>query len=187
LEKLKQNLNNQNTLKIVTTAMLIALGVLLPHIFHFIGQTAGQMFIPMHLPIIVCGFLCGKILGAFCGLVTPYISTLIRGLPPAFPAAFTMSIELAILGAICGFAANRKFRIQWIFVIMISAMILARAASGIITAIIFGARGNPYSFNAFFNAHFVASAVGIAIQLVIIPSVLILLKKTGVLKKYGYT
>ena len=43
-----------NIKNIVKGALFIALGVLIPQIFHSIG--AGPMFLPMHIPVLLAGF-----------------------------------------------------------------------------------------------------------------------------------
>lgn len=53
----------QNVMKKPTTrdlilaALFVALGLLLPVMFHAIG--AGPVMLPMHIPVLLCGFICG--------------------------------------------------------------------------------------------------------------------------------
>ena len=46
------------TKKLVSCALCIAIGVLLPMTFHVIPN-GGSVFLPMHIPILICGLFCG--------------------------------------------------------------------------------------------------------------------------------
>ena len=52
----------------VMTAMCIALGVVLPIMFHSV-ENAGSIFCPMHIPVLICGLICGWKYGFFVGLI----------------------------------------------------------------------------------------------------------------------
>ena len=61
----KEKTLNSGIQKLCLTSMLIAVGVLLPQVFHLIGgSAAGGIFLPMHISVIVTGFLidikCGR-------------------------------------------------------------------------------------------------------------------------------
>ena len=60
----------RSTKNLVFTALCIAIGLLLPSVFHLFG--AGSQLLPMHLPVLLCGFLCGVLelctYGALTGL-----------------------------------------------------------------------------------------------------------------------
>ena len=62
-------MNRLTTKNLALTALCLALGLLLPLLFHAIGS--GSVFLPMHIPVLLCGFLCGWQYGAACGLLTP--------------------------------------------------------------------------------------------------------------------
>ena len=62
---------NSITRKLVSCALCIALGVLLPMAFHVIPN-AGSIFLPMHIPVLVCGLFCGWPYGLACGILTPF-------------------------------------------------------------------------------------------------------------------
>ena len=63
---------NSITKKLVSCALCIALGVLLPMAFHVIPN-AGSIFLPMHIPVLICGLFCGWPYGLACGILTPFI------------------------------------------------------------------------------------------------------------------
>ena len=59
------------TKKLVSCALCIAIGVLLPMAFHAIPN-AGSIFLPMHIPVLICGLFCGAPYGLACGMITPW-------------------------------------------------------------------------------------------------------------------
>ena len=61
------------TKKLVSCALCIAIGVLLPMAFHVIPN-AGSIFLPMHIPVLICGLFCGAPYGLACGMITPFLS-----------------------------------------------------------------------------------------------------------------
>ena len=62
-----------HTKKIVFAAIMVAVGILLPMVFHAIPN-AGSVFAPMHLPVLVAGFICGPLYGILVGLICPLLS-----------------------------------------------------------------------------------------------------------------
>ena len=90
------------TRNLTYAALLIALGLLMPQVFHMIGgQQAGGLFLPMHIPVLMAGLLLGPAYGAAVGVVTPLLSFLISGMPPLAKLPF-MVIELAAYGFASG-------------------------------------------------------------------------------------
>ena len=64
--------------QITGSALLAAVGVLLPQVFHMIGGTVtGAMFLPMHIPVLLAGMLYGPMCGASVGVLAPTLSFLI--------------------------------------------------------------------------------------------------------------
>ena len=55
-----------NTKKMVLSALLLALGMILPMLTMQI-PTIGNMLLPMHIPVLLCGFICGAPYGAMIG------------------------------------------------------------------------------------------------------------------------
>ena len=91
---------NSITRKLVSCALCIALGVLLPMAFHVIPN-AGSVFLPMHIPVLICGLFCGWPYGLACGILTPFISSVTTGMPPAMMLP-QMMVELAVYGLVAG-------------------------------------------------------------------------------------
>ena len=84
----------QSVKKIVYGGLLIAIGVILPQLFHIFGQSAGQTFLPMHIPVILAGMLIGPVWGLGVAVIVPILSSLITGMPPV-PMLYFMLFELA--------------------------------------------------------------------------------------------
>ena len=69
---------------LVSGSFLIALGVIVPTIFHMTG-VGGTIFLPMHIPVLFAGVILGPGLAALVGVLCPLISHLLTGMPPSAP------------------------------------------------------------------------------------------------------
>ena len=164
----------------VMTAMCIALGVVLPIMFHSV-ENAGSIFCPMHIPVLICGLICGWQYGLVCGIVTPVVSTLLTGMPPMaiLPA---MMIELAVYGLITSVMmrfVKTKNRYADLYISLIVAMLVGRVINGVVKAIMLA--GGDYSIAVWATASFVTCLPAIAIQLVLIPNLIHILTKAKIL------
>jgi len=165
------------TKKLVITAMFIAIGIVLPLAFHTIPQ-AGRIFLPMHIPILLCGLIIGFPYGLACGIITPLLSSLITGMPPAamLPA---MVCELAAYGTVSSIImrfAPVKNLFARTYISLICAMLVGRILFGVLNALIFSV-GN-YSMQMWLTAAFITALPGVAIQIVIIPVIVLALQKS---------
>ena len=169
---------NSKTRQLVLTALLIALGVVLPQAFHMIPN-AGSIFLPMHIPVLVCGFVTGPVYGLACGILTPLLSHLLFNMPPT-PVLPGMLCELAMYGLVSGLL-NRCLTIEnktlKIYAVLIGAMLAGRVTYGILNALVF--QSATYSFAAWISAAFVTALPGIIIQLILIPLLISRLAKAG--------
>lgn len=166
--------------RLVLTAIHIALCVVLPIAFHSI-PSGGAIFCPMHIPVLLCGMLCGPYYGLLCGALGPLLSALLTSMPAAaiLPA---MLLELAVYGFASGLLLRRlrlKSPLLKLYTALIAAMLLGRVFSGIAKAFIFSV-GN-YSLQIWLTASFITALPGIAIQLALIPSLLMGLKRAGLI------
>jgi niacin transporter len=165
-----------STKNMVITALLIAIGIVLPMAFHTVPQ-AGRIFLPMHIPILICGLICGIPFGIAAGIITPILSHLFTGMPPAvfLPA---MILELAAYGAssalLMQFLPVKNLYART-YISLIGAMLFGRVFFGIMNALIFSV--GEYSMQMWLTAAFVTALPGIAIQIVIIPAIIIALQK----------
>ncbi|MGI6248951.1 MAG: ECF transporter S component [Acutalibacteraceae bacterium] len=172
----------QKTLKMAITALCIAVGVVLPIIFHSLPD-GGRIFLPMHIPVLVCGLVCGMQYGLECGLLTPLLSFLLTGMPPAAILP-SMMCELAVYGLVAGALytlIKTNIRPLDIYLSLIGAMLSGRVVYGLLSALVFKVEG--YSLKVWMTAMFVRAWPGIAIQLVLIPILILALQKARLIKK----
>lgn len=155
------------TKELSRAGLFLALGLIIPYIFHMLGGMAGQIFLPMHLPVILCGFLLGGRYGLIVGIITPLLNSLLTGMPPIYPTGVAMAFELGTYGLISGYLYKRK-RIN-MFISLISAMLLGRLVSGAVNYILLSMMGKKYMLEVFLASSFITPIWGILIQLILIP------------------
>lgn len=165
-----------NLTKYVTTAVCIALCVVLPMALHAIPN-AGTLLSPMHLPVLLCGLVCGWPMGLLCGLAGPLLSCLITSMPsPAYLP--TMMLELAIYGLVTGLmmrVIHTGKLMADLYISLLTAMLAGRVITGVARALIFAA--GTYSWKAWATGYFVSSFPGIILQLLLIPTLYLALRK----------
>lgn len=99
------------TWMITGTALLLALGVMLPLVFHAF-PLGGRIFLPMHIPAFIAGLVLGPVSGLIVGAGSPVLSALVTGRPPVYYMV-PMVFELATYGVVAGLlrpALERAFR-----------------------------------------------------------------------------
>ncbi|HHU31920.1 MAG: ECF transporter S component [Zhaonellaceae bacterium] len=160
---------NFRTKDLAEGAIFLALGLLIPYIFHATG-IPGQVFLPMHIPVLLCGFMVGHPYGLIVGFITPLLNAFLTGMPPIYPTAVAMSFELATYGLVAGWLY--RSRGLNLFVSLIISMVLGRVVSGMANFILLGLAGQKYGFQAFLMSAFVKAFWGIIIQLIVIPVVI---------------
>lgn len=167
--------------KTVLSAMFLAIGLVLPLLTGQIKEV-GDSLLPMHLPVMLCGLICGYKYGAVVGLIMPFLRSVIFGMPPMYPNAVWMALELATYGLIIGLVyKNRKSdKILWVYASLITAMLSGRVVWGLSKVILLGVKGSTFTFSAFIVGGFVDAFLGIVLQLILIPSAMMILKKIKV-------
>lgn len=166
------------TINMILSALFIALGIVLPMAFHSLGM-AGTIFLPMHIPVLLCGFICGWRYGVLAGIITPLLSSIFTGMPPLYPVGVSMCIELATYGGIAGFLSSKTSTI----VSLIGAMLVGRVAAALANIVLLSLAGNSFVLQAFLTSTFVTALPGILIQLILIPAIMLGLKKSNILNK----
>ena len=176
---MKQTATKKHIQNLVTAAMLMAVGIVLPF---FTGQVPqiGNMLLPMHLPVLVCGLICGWQYGGIVGFILPLLRYALFGTPP-MPNGIAMAFELAAYGAIAGFLYNRS---KWQCIValyrsLLIAMIGGRVIWGIVRLLMLGVAGNAFTWQMFMAGAFLNAIPGIILQLVFIPALMVALNKTG--------
>lgn len=167
--------------KIVLSGACLALCMVLPFLT---GQipTIGKALSPMHIPVLLCGFLCGWPYGLVVGFLAPLLRFSLFGMPPLFPTGLGMAFELAAYGAFCGFLYRKlPDKPQYIYVSLLSAMLAGRVVWGIAQVILLGIAGSPFTFSAFLAGAFINAVPGIICHIVLIPPIVMALKKAGLI------
>ncbi len=177
-------MNNAKIKRLTTSAMFLAMGILLPQVFHIAGGSmSGKIFLPMHIPTLLCGFVCGPFWAGAVGFVCPLLSSAITGMPEMFPQGISQMGEMLVYGAVSGavshYLMKNKGTLLNVYVSLISAMICGRIVSGIIKYLLLIPTANPLTWKAFIGAAVITSWPGIVIQLVIIPIIVAVIKKIG--------
>lgn len=192
---MKTKQNPFNTLNIVTTAMLCALGVILASALHALGgQKIAALFSLMHLPVFLAGMLCGQWLGLICGVLSPLMSFLSTGgARPPFPnQLIPMIFELAVYGFLTGllkkvFLKNIKINVLSSILALVVSMVAGRIVAAFVSAIFLTATNElSYFVNLGVSmlGKFTSTWPGVIVQLTLIPAILFALQKSGVMLKY---
>lgn len=173
-------MKDRKLLKLVLSAMFLAMGLVLPFLTGQIQQI-GSMLLPMHLPVMICGLVCGWQYGLGVGLVLPLMRCGIFGMPVLFPNAIAMAFELAAYGFISGYLySHAKWHcIKSLYRCIIAAMLGGRIVWGVVMTFIMGfGSGGGFTFAAFLSGAFLNAVPGIILQLILIPAIMLALDKT---------
>ena len=159
-------------------AMLLAVGYVLPLLTGQIREI-GNMLLPMHIPVMLTGLLCGARYGFAVGLIMPVTRSLIFGMPAMFPNAVGMSAELATYGLVIGllYASSRHKCIFALYRSLIISRLVGRAAWGLVMTALLGFFADGFTLAAFLSGAFLNALPGIAVQLVLIPAVMLLARR----------
>ena len=163
--------------KLTYSALFLALAFVLPFLTGQIPQL-GSMLCPMHLPVLLCGFICGGPWGAIVGAIAPLLRSVTLGMPPMFPTAACMAVELAVYGLVAGllYKVLPKKKAS-IYIALIIAMIAGRAAWGVAMFSALGFDTTSFGIQAVIASTVTGSIPGIILQLVLIPVIVMAVKK----------
>ncbi len=154
--------------KLTLSAMFLALAFIMPFLTGQIPQI-GAMLCPMHIPVLLCGFFCGAPWGLAVGLLAPILRSM-TGMPPLFPVAFCMMFELATYGFVAGLLHDKlPKRKGWVYVSLISAMIVGRLVWGVAMFSCMGFDVTKFGFSAFLAGAVINAIPGIVIQIILVP------------------
>lgn len=170
-----------NVKKLAVTAMLFAVGMVLPF---FIGQipAIGKMLLPMHIPVLLCGFIVGWQYGALIGFLLPIVRGLVFGMPPLYPNAVAMAFEMAAYGFVSGYLYSHA---RWqctkmLYISLVTAMLAGRLVWAFAEVILLGIGGNTFTWEMFATGAFLNAIPGIIVQLVLIPLIMVALRRAKV-------
>jgi thiamine transporter ThiT len=175
-------MKNKNLKKLIFSAIFLALGFILPM---FIGQipTIGKMLLPMHIPVFLCAMICDYKYGAIIGFILPILRSLLFSVPVMYPTAIAVAFEMSVYGLITGliFGVCKKKNLISIYSSMLPAMLLGRIVRCVAEIILLNLKGNNFVWQTFASTTILSSLPGIILQLVLIPAVVLTLKKAKVI------
>ena len=160
-------------------SMFLALAFVMPFLTGQIPQI-GSMLCPMHIPVILCGYICGAPWGLAVGFIAPLLRSFTLGMPPLFPTALSMAFELAAYGLLSGILYRRlpKNKIN-VYASLVVSMIAGRLVWGFVQLCCVGFDVSRFNLAAFWTGAVANAIPGIAIQLVLIPVLVIVLEKAN--------
>lgn len=163
--------------KLILSALFLALCMVLPFITGQVPQF-GNMLSPMHIPVLLCGFVCGPLYAVVVGAIAPVLRFFLFGMPPLFPTGTAMAFELACYGAVSGIL-HRTFprKYGFIYVSLVVSMLAGRLVWGAVQMVLLLATGGAFTFNMFLVGAFVNAWPGIILHILIIPPIVIALKR----------
>ncbi|MBE6625340.1 MAG: nickel-dependent lactate racemase [Ruminococcaceae bacterium] len=176
-------MQNKRLHKIVTSALFLALGIVLPLITGQIKEI-GDSLLPMHIVVMLCGLICGAPYGLIVGLILPFLRSLIFSMPPLYPNAIWMALELATYGFVIGifWSLSKKKTTPYLLASLGIAQISGRIVWGIAKAILLGVGGKSFTIKAFIVGGFLDALPGIILQALLIPTIISLIKRKEITK-----
>ncbi len=166
-----------NVKQLVLSAMFLGIAYVLPYLTG--NMLLGGMLLPMHIPVLLCGFVCGWPWGLAVGFIAPLLRSVLIGMPPMMPTALAMAFELAAYGMFAGMVYNalQKTTVN-VYVSLIVSMLLGRVVWGVITFALYALfMTNAFTLPMFFAGAFVNAWPGIVVQLVLIPVLVLALRR----------
>lgn len=170
---------NKSLLNIVLSAMFLAIALILPFLTGQIKEF-GSMLLPMHIPVMLCGLVCGWQYGLTIGLIAPILRSALFAMPVMFPTAIAMAFELATYGFVIGilFQKARWKCIKSLYRCLIISMVAGRVVWGIVQCILLGLGENGFTISMFVAGAITKAIPGVILQLMLIPTVMLMLGKT---------
>lgn len=184
----KSNSSKITAKNLTAAAICLTLCMILPI---FTGQIPhiGMALAPMHIPVLLCGFITGPAYAMIVGFAAPLLRMMTFGMPPPF-MAITMCFELAAYGAISGLLYNAfKKKIIFIYLSLVIAMLFGRIVWGLAAWQLIKTPFFPtlppgitagFGWSEFFTAAFVSAIPGIILHIILIPVLVMALRKARV-------
>lgn len=165
-----------STKKLTMSAMIVAIGIILPILIRMIPN-GGVLFSPMHIAPLLAGLAVGPVYGVVVGVLCPILNSMISGMPQGL-TLIAMCFELPTYGLVSGLLMialkDKNSKIQ-VYTSLVIAMLVGRIVGGIVQAILLGAQN--YSLKIWATSYFVSTAPAIVIHIILIPIVYFALKK----------
>lgn len=180
LERKKIAVKTKITIKTLISTALIAASVISPQLVHLVvGSKGGMLLLPMYLPVIIGGCILGYKWGIMIGVLSPltsYLLTLGGGVPmPALTRLPFMVVELAVFGLISGLMSSKIAKNPILaFPAVLTTQVVGRLVF-ILTVAVFS---NYTVLNVgLVYEQIITGLVGIVVQAILVPLIIILLSK----------
>ena len=179
LSRKNASIKTKITVKTLLSVGLIALAVVLPQIVHLaLGQPGGVQLLPMYLPVLIGGCLLGWRWAIAVGALSPVVSYLLTSMMgeamPALPRLPFMIAELAVFALVSGLFSKKIYQnVLWAFPAVILAQLAGRTVFLGLVAIFQSV--TPFTVEMIWS-QILTGWVGLAIQAVIVPLLIIGLK-----------
>lgn len=173
------NNKESNVYKLTVGGLLIAIGIIIPRLFHMFGTpNLGRMFLPMHLSVFIAGIYLGSLYGLVIGFITPLINSLFG--MPVFPQNIIMAFELAAYGFFAGLMIyllkNQKTaRPVKVYLSLITSMISGRIVNALVLLVMAKFLGMSVPAPMSVISATVFGIPGIIIQLILVPAIVFVL------------
>ena len=169
---------------LTASGVCLALCMALPFLTGQIPQI-GNALSPMHIPVLLCGFICGPYYAVVVGATAPLLRYMLFGMPPIMPTGIAMCFELAAYGIVSGLLYKLlPKKTAFIYVSLIVAMLSGRVVWGIARVTLSGVAGVPFTWQLFMSGAFINAVPGIIAHIVLIPLLVIALKKANFLAEH---
>ena len=149
------------TKNIVLSSLFLALAMILPFLTGQIPEI-GSMLCPLHIPALLAGYFCGWQYGLIVGAMSPLLRSILFSMPPM------------ISGLLYNILPKKKINI---YVSLIIAMIIGRGVWGIVKLAMVGFNISQFGWPMFISGAFISAIPGIILQLVLIPVLVLTIKK----------
>lgn len=166
--------------RLAYAAVCLALALALPFLTGQIPEI-GQALSPMHLPVLLCGFICGPLWGLAVGAVAPLLRHFLFTMPP-LAAAIPMAFELGVYGLMTGILYRLlPKKVPYIYASLLGSMVCGRIAWGIVKYYLSVAQSGAFTFSAFIAGAVSGSIPGIVCQIILVPLIVMALKKAKIM------
>ncbi len=164
--------------KISLSAVFLALGFVLPFLTGQIPQI-GSMLLPMHIPVFLCAFICGWQYALPVAFLLPLLRTMIFGVPNLYPESISIAFEMSAYAFVCGFsfAQTKNKNTSAIYGCLLISMAVGRIVRAFVQLVLLGISKTPFTFGAFFTGVIIKGIPGIILQLILVPSIIVLFQK----------
>ena len=164
-----------STQKLTLSALFIAMGILVPILFH--GMGLGSIFLPMFWPLVIGSFFLPIHLAVIIGVLTPVLSFLITGMPPISPPIlYLLIVQLGVLTGTISLLYSRT-RLG-IFLSMCISFLVERCALFILAVPLASILGLPPKLAS--TAIVIKGMPGVLIILAVVPFLVSRLKRESV-------